>query len=141
MFIDDGFPTRMTFSQSASAALYFAEKSITPPGFEGGGPNDTTTMRNVRYRTRAPKKLITLTDGTMECKYDPKVFQFILDQLQVNQQITVTFPDTTTMVFWGWIDNFKPGAIQEGGMALTTVTVCPSNQNDSQVETAPTLPA
>ena len=140
-FIDDGFPTRMTFSESTSAALYFYEREVTPPGFSAGGENDTTTMRNTAWRTKAPKKLISLTNSSATAKYDPAILDEVTGMIGVNQQITITFPDESTWVFWGWIDEFTPAAITEGAMATANVTVIPSNQNATQEETAPVYTA
>jgi hypothetical protein len=140
-FIDDGHPTTVTFSSSASAALYFYEREVTPPGFSAGGENDTTTMRNSAWRTKAPKQLVTLTPLSATAKYDPAILDEILGMIGVNQQITVTFPDESTWVFWGWVDEFTPNALSEGAMGTANVTVIPSNQNDSQVETAPVYSA
>ena len=140
-FIDDGFPTLVTFSESTSAALYFYEKEVTPPGFSAGGENDTTTMRNTAWRTKAPKSLITLTSFSEVAKYDPIILDEITGMIGVNQQITITFPDSSTWVFWGWVDEFTPNSITEGTMATANLTVVPSNQNGSQVETAPVYTA
>lgn len=140
-FVDDGFPTLVTFSSSTSAALYFYETEVTPPGFSAGGENDTTTMRNTSWRTKAPKKLITLSSFSEVAKYDPAILDEITDMIGVNQQITVTFPDESTWVFWGWVDEFTPNAVTEGTMGTANLTVIPSNQNDSQEETAPVYTA
>lgn len=136
--LDDGFSTIIAL---ASGAIKFWEKQVTPPGMDGGGENDTTTMRNTRYRTRAPKKLVTMTDMTLVAAYDPAVYPQIVTNIQVNQQITVTFSDGSTLVFWGWLDKFVPGEIQEGTQPTATVTIVPSNQDNSSppVEQAPVL--
>lgn len=133
--IDDGFKTLISFALSSS--VKFWEKSITPPGMSGGGPNDTTTMRNTLYRTKAPKKLITLDPATVVVAYDPAVYPQIVSMLNQNQAITITFPDDSTLVFWGWIDSFAPSEASEGEQPTATVTIQPSNQNASGVETAP----
>jgi len=57
--------------------------------------------------------------------------------LSENQLITITWPDTSTLAFWGWLDKFVPANVVEGEQPTATVTIEPSNQNDSQVETAP----
>lgn len=136
-FLDDGFATTVTFSSSTSASLLFQEREVTPPGVSAGGENDTTTMKNTTWRTKAPKQLKTLTTMTEVAKYDPRIYDEIVDMIGVNQQITVTFPDASTLVFWGWVDEFTPNAVSEGTMGTANVTVIASNQNDSQVETAP----
>ena len=53
MRIDDGHSTTISFADFPT--VKFWEKEVTPPGVDGGGPNDTTTMRNVILRTMAPK--------------------------------------------------------------------------------------
>jgi len=138
--IDDGFSTTIAFTNQGSGTgpgITFWEKEITPPGMDAGGATDTTTMRNILYRTKAPKKLITLTAMTLVVSYDPVFYDDILAMLSENQLITITWPDTSTLAFWGWLDKFVPGNVVEGEQPTATVTIEPSNQNDSQVETAP----
>jgi hypothetical protein len=133
--IDDGFATLIEFS--AAPNVKFWEKDVTPPGADGGGANDTTTMRNVAYRTKAPKKLKTLTDMTLKVAYDPACYDDIITMLQDNQAITITFPDDSKLIFWGWIDKFVPDGLTEGTQPTASVTVIPSNQDESENEVAP----
>lgn len=136
--IDDGHATTIAFSTSASGlSLYMWEKEVTPPGMSMGGENDTTTMRNSAWRTKAPKQLRTLTPCTFSVAYDPAVYDEMLDLIGVNQSIEITFPDDSTLTFWGWIDEWTPGNIVEGEQPVADITIIPSNQNASQVETAP----
>ncbi len=138
--IDDGWQTTIAFTTTPSGggpALTFWEKTLTPPGVDGGGANDTTTMRNAIYRTRGPKNLITLTDMNLSVAYDAGVYPDIMDMLNDNQLITITFPDASTLAFWGWLDKFEPDAIAEGEQPVATITIVCSNQNSSGVETAP----
>lgn len=137
--IDDGHSTTITFSSNPSVKLW--EKQVTPAGIEGGGANDITTMRNETWRTRSPKKLKTLTECSFTAAYDPAVYSQILAMINVNQQITVTFPNGKFLKFWGWLDKFTPARAVEGSQPEAECTVIPSNQNASGVETAPTLPA
>lgn len=133
--LDDGFKTTITFAGAPTIKLY--EVGVTPPGVEGGGGNDATTMRNTAWRTKTPKKLKTLTDGSFKAAYDVDVYQEIIARINQNDQITVTFPDTKTLVFWGWLDKFQPTELVEGGRPVADVTIIPSNLNASGVETAP----
>ena len=133
--IDDGFSTTISFSEDSS--VLFWEKEVTPPGMDAGGANDTTTMKNTTYRTFAPKQLITMTEATLVASYDPAVYDDILNMLGVNQLITITFADGSNIAFWGWVDKFIPGAVVEGAQPTASVTIVPSNQNGSLVETAP----
>lgn len=133
--LDDGHSTFLTFAENSSVKFY--EKTVTPPGIKGGGPNDTTTMHNETWRTHAPKKLKTLSEGGASVAYDTAVYTQILAMINVNQLITIHFPDGSTYAFWGWIDEFTPGAIKEGEQPVAEVKMQPSNQNDSDVETNP----
>jgi len=136
--IDDGHSTTIAFSASASGIeLYMSEKEVTPPGMSMGGENDTTTMRNTTWRTKAPKQLKTLTPCTVSVAFDPEIYDEMADLSGTNQLITITFPDDSTLAFWGWIDEFTFGNIVEGEQPTADVTIIPSNQNGSQVETAP----
>lgn len=133
--IDDGFKTLIAFSLASSVLMY--EKSVTPPGIAAGGATDTTTMRNTAWRTRAPKKLKSLENSSIVVAYDPAVYDQIAAMISKNQSITITFPDNSTLVFWGWIDTFTPNEITEGEQATANVTIIPSNMDASKAEVAP----
>lgn len=133
--IDDGLGAAISFSLDASVRLW--EKEITPPGIDGGGPNRISTLRNTTWHTDAPKGLLTMTPITITVAYDPAVYNEILAMALRNQQATVTFPDASTYVIWGWIDKFTPGPMVEGAQPTAQLVFQPSNQNASGVETAP----
>jgi len=133
--IDDGYQTLISFAADATVLLY--EKTVTPPGIDGGGEVDTTTMLNATWRTRNPKALITLSNASMVAAYDPGVYPEIVALVNVNNLITCTFPDDSTLAFWGWLNTFTPNEHAEGAQPTAAVDIIPSNQNDSGVETAP----
>lgn len=137
--IDDGFKTTVDFANIPSPLFW--EKTVTPPGISGGGANDVTTMRSTRWRQMASKKLVTLTAFTIVCAYDPAIYEDIVAQMQINQEVTINFPDGSTVVFWGFIDEFTPGENTEGAQPTATITVIPSNQDDTQAEVAPVYTA
>lgn len=137
--INDGHATLVTFADFPDVS--FKEKTVTPPGIEGGGPNDTSTMHNLIWRTRQPKKLKTLTEGSMTAAYDPVVYDDIVAMINENQLITVTFADGSTVTFWGWLDSFIPGEAEEGSQPTAEVKFVPSNQNDVGDEVAPVYAA
>jgi hypothetical protein len=139
--IDDGHQTLLEFSAATSGVTVFWEKEITPPGVSGNGENDTSTMRNAVYRTKAPKSLKTLTPGSFVVAYDPAILDEMIAMVQVNQQITITYPDLSTWVFWGFIDEFTPNALVEGEQPTANITVIPSNQDAAGDEIAPVYAA
>ncbi len=58
--------------------------------------------------------------------------------INVNQVITVTFPDGDTLQFWGWLQTFTPGEMVEGEQPTAEVTITPGNIDDAQAEVGPT---
>lgn len=137
--LKDGFSTTITFSEAP--AVKMEEKSVTPPGVDGGGENDTSTMRNTAWRTRQPRSLKTATEMSFEAAYDPAVYDDIISMVNVNQQITVNWPDGSTLTFWGWLNTFEPGELVEGEQPTASVTIIPSNQDNSGVEQPPVYAA
>ena len=134
--LDDGFSSTIGFGLNASVHVY--EKSIKPPGIHAGGAVDTTTMRNVAYRTASPKRLKTLAEGTVKVAYATSCLSQLLAMVGKNQLITVTFSDGSTWAFYGWIDEFNPDALVEGQQPEAEIKFIPSNQDASGAEQAPT---
>lgn len=134
--IDDGHPTTISFANFPNVAFW--EKTVTPPGGDGGGPNDTTTMRNLVWRTRAPKLLKTLTACSGTAAYDPVVYDDIPDMINVNQLITVLFPNGDSVAFYGWLNELRFNEIREGEQPTLNFTIEPSNQDASGAEVGPT---
>ena len=135
--LDDGYQTLVSFA--ADSDVLFYEKSVTPPGIDGGGEVDTTVMANTAYRTRMPKALITLSNAAMTVAYNPEAYTEIIALVNVNNLITVTFPDGSTLAFWGWLNSFTPGEHVEGEQPTAEIEIIASNQNASLVETAPVV--
>jgi len=140
-YLQDGHSTTITFADFTS--VKFKETSVTPPGISGGGANEFTNMRNVEWRTKAPKKLKSMEDMQATVQYDPEVYgsgsgiDGITEMINVNQLITVNFSDGSSVAFWGWLDSFTPDAAEEGSPPTASITIICSNINASQVETPP----
>jgi hypothetical protein len=139
--IDDGFSTTVSIYDDKDdvtpEVVKFWEKSVTPPGVQGGGANDTSTMRNTAWRTMAPKKLRTLSEASLNVAYDPELYETILSLLQVVKWIEIDWPDGSHLGFWGWIDSFEPNEVVEGEQPTADITVIPSNQTPAGTEEAP----
>ena len=130
--LGDGYRTSITLSLAPTIALWV--KSVTPPGLEGDEPNDTTTMENDKYRTKSPRALQTMTDMTYTCAWDPIVYSTIDDYINISQTITITFPDRSTVCFYGIVRSFMPGELVEGTQPEATVTITPTNQDPTTCE-------
>lgn len=133
--LDDGFSSIIILQRTPTIKLY--EKDLTPPGVSMGGAIDSTTMRNTAWRTNAPRSLRTLSPVNLTVAYDPAVYDTIIAEVGKNQPIEVQFPDSTTVEFWGWIEEFTPGALTEGEQPTASLVLQPSNRNAAGTEIAP----
>lgn len=138
-FLKDGMNTYISLNGTGSGSIptTLKEISVTPPKLDGTGKIDQSTMRNSRLRTALPKVLLSLDECKITVSYDPSSLNAILSCIQVNQSITIQFPDTHTWTFWGWVDTFALGELKDGDRPTAEITIIPSNLNGSGVETLP----
>lgn len=135
--LKDGYQSLITFEDDPTIEFY--EKSITPPGMDGGEAIDQTTMHNATYRVQRSRSLITLTEMTLTVAYDPAVYDAIEAIINVEQTITVTWGDGSTLAFYGWLRMFDPQEMEEGEQPEAEITVTPSNWDPAaQTEEGPT---
>lgn len=136
--LDDGFSSKITFA--ADPDISFWEKTLQPPGVDGGDAVETTTMHNVTYRTMGPRQLKTLTNSSSVVAYDPAVLTQIIALINVRTTITVTFPDGSTWAYYGFLKSFEPSDLQEGEQPEATVEIVPTNFDPTnKVEAGPAL--
>lgn len=135
--LKDGHSTKITLKRYP--AISFWEKAVTPPGIDGGEAVDQTTMHNNDWRTRLPRELKTLTDITVRAAYDPVVYDQIEEAININDEITVRFPDGTTIAFWGFLRSFQPGDNVEGTQPEATIMITPTNLDDDGAEQGPVV--
>jgi len=137
----DPYPTTIAFELDPN--ISFWEKSVTPPSVDGGDAIDITTMHNTTWRTMHPRTLLSLSEFTLVASYDEAVYTQIIAILNSNGGVTIHFPDSSTLDFWGYLRVFAPGENAEGGDQPTaTITVTPTNwDTTNNVEAAPVLTA
>lgn len=133
--MDDGFSTIITFANIPSVKIY--EKGITPPGISAGGPIETTTMRNVTWRTLSPRVLKSLLAASLTVAFASEAIPQIQAQVGQNQLITITFPDQSEITFWGWIEEFTFNEFVEGEQPTASMNITPGNIDDDKQEVAP----
>lgn len=136
--MDDGHSTLITIGSLTT--ISFWEKTVKPPGVDGGDKIDTTTMHNVTYRTFEPRALITLTECTTSAAWDPNLYNQLVQHVNRNTTITVRFPDGSTCAFYGFVKSAEPGEHSEGEMPMIDVTIEPTNWDPAnRVEAGPVL--
>jgi len=140
--LQDGYQTLIGFSLNDEVKVW--EKSGPSPGIEGGDPIEETTMHNDTWRTFSPRALKTLEPITWTCGYDPDSYtddddNQIAEMINVEQTITIYFPDGSTLAFFGYIQNFQPQDHTEGEQPEAQITIVPTNRDSSRAEQAPVM--
>jgi len=136
--IDNGFSTTMSFA--ANPTIEFYEIEVQPPGWEGGEPIPTSTMRNLTLHTFSPGALITMTPIAISAAYTAGAFHLttgIKPMINVNQLVKVTLPNGATIDFWAFLKNFIPPSHAINTRPMAAMTVQPTNTNTVKVETLP----
>jgi len=135
-YLNNGYQTLISFSSNPT--VHLKEKTVTPPGVDGGDAVDTTTMRNTTWRTRQPRTLKTMTEASFTASYDPVIYNELITMINVLQQITITFPDGSELMFWGWLRVVTPGENTEGEQPTVSATIEIGNEDNTGAETGPT---
>ncbi len=136
--LEDGYQTLVTFS--ANTTISFWEKTVTPPGMDGGDAIEQSTMHNVRWRTFAARSLITLTEGKVKAAYDPNLYNQLLTNLNQPGTFTITFPDGSTLAFFGYLRMAQQAELVEGTQPEIDITIQPTNFDPvGKVEADPVL--
>ncbi len=135
-FLTDGYQSVIHFNiftvNGIADGAFFREKTVKPPDLDGNGMLDTTTMRNVTFRSYQPKKLLGMS-GAMTCavQYDPGIYNALVGIVFLNKVdfIHIRFPDDSQIKFFGWIGKFDPKALKEGEFAEADIEVYVSHQD------------
>lgn len=127
--LDDGYRTLITFAVDPDIKIW--EKTVTPPGFDGGDPINTTTMHNDDLRTFSPRALSTMTGSKMTVAYDPAAYPQIQAIINVATTVTVAFPNGTKLSFYGFLQTFETGDMAEGAQPEATCVIGVTNQDPS----------
>lgn len=134
----NGFGSFITFPTIPQLNIW--EKDTGVPGQDGGEAVETTTHHNVTYRTFAPRSLVTLTPFQVVAAYDPCVYDDLLTLININDNITITFFDSSTLAFWGFLQSVEFAPLVDGEQPELTLTIVPTNWDpDNCVEAGPVL--
>jgi|SRR6185312_2278744 len=147
-YLRDGFASLLCFSANASVHLW--EKTIKPPGIDGGDPTDISTMHNLVWHTMAPRKLKKMDTIECVCAYAPAAYSDMLSLINVHQTVTVFFPEgkhisgtgindgsVSTLAFYAYVQKFEPQELKEGEMPLANVTIVLTNTDPTGAEAGP----
>lgn len=123
--MDDGFKTLITFAADVDVDMW--EKTVQPPGFDGGDAINTSTMHNTALRTFSPASLQTMTPHTFKFALASASMSQIRALINVKTTITVRFPDAAKLSFYGYLQKVEFDEFQEGTQPEGTATIVPTN--------------
>lgn len=139
--LKDGY--RSVIASSLNPTVSFWEKTVKPPGLDGGDAIPQSTMHNATWRTFASRSLKELTPITVVAAYDPNVYSSGQIGSLINDDTgswTVTFRDLSTLDFFGFLQKFEPSELKEGEQPEATITIQPTNWDRTNgVEAAPVM--
>jgi len=123
--LQDGY--RTVIGPSSNPNIGWFEKSVKPPGMDGGDPVDTTTMWNATYMTKAPRSLKDFTNVTCRAAYDPILYTEALALINSTDTFNISFSDGTTIAFYGYLKSFEPQEITEGTQPEADIEIVVTN--------------
>jgi len=138
IMLKNGYRALIGLSRDPDISIW--EKSVGTPAYEGPDLIDITTQWNDLWRTKSPGSLLDTGEFTVTCAYDPACKTQILEILNYNQAITITYPDGSTESFWGVVRSFESGDLVENEFPEGTLTIAPTNYDpDNDVEAGPVI--
>lgn len=132
--LENGHSTKIAFA--ADPDVSFWEKTVKPPGVDGGDAIEVDTMHNTTWRPKAPRTLKTLTDCSGSAAYDPNVITQAILLINVETSITIHFPDGSTLAFFGFLKSLEFNELSEGEFPMLTYTIVPTNADPTTGEEA-----
>lgn len=136
----DGFSTTISFKINPAIQLW--EKTVKPPGWQGGEAIDTTTMLNQVYRTKDAQKLKEMTQVTFTAAYDPNCHNGIKELINNPNSITVIFPNNAKITVYGYLKEAEPSEHTIGEMPLLNCVMIVTNWDPvNWVEAGPVFTA
>lgn len=136
--LDDGF--RITIAFAAFPSIEFYEKDVGLPGFMGGGPIRTTTMRNTLFETKSPRSLIDIPETTTKVSFTSAAFMSTNVRAMINTPtlITYTLPDGHTYAIYGYVDEFNVDPFVIGEQPSANIKIVHTNTHPTtKAEVAP----
>jgi hypothetical protein len=125
--LQDGYQTLIAFKLHPDIA--FHEITVQPPGIEGGDPKESTTMHNLRWKSKSPRRLKDMTNANATVGYDPALYTSILAQINKPDTVTIHFPDVSSLAFYGYLKNFMPSELKDGEKPTAKIEVVVTNMD------------
>ncbi len=128
--------TTVVITPTGGSAFTMEYITITPPGWDGGEAIDTTTLGNVKYRTKMAPTLIDIGAMSFTAEMDPaKIHDAPINLPGV---IVITIPDIGTWTLQGYLKSITGDQMQVGERATCSGEIVITNTgSDGATETGP----
>jgi hypothetical protein len=123
--MDDGHSTLLIID--GYEGICFWEKTVKPPGMDGGDPIDTTTMHNQTWRTAVSRSLITMTPCNLTAAYDPEMWDVIVSRINEELLMAIQFPNCDLLGFYGFMQSVEPQDHSEGAQPECNLVIGVTN--------------
>lgn len=133
----DGHPTLVALARFPDIAFW--ERTVTPPGIDGGDAVDTVTMHNDEWRTKGPRRLKEMTESTFTAAWDPVLYTDLQSVVNELDSVTYHFPEGSAVAVWGWVRVAEPQEMSEGEMPEIEITIEISNEDPDGNEEGPVV--
>ena len=127
--MDDGHSTLLIID--ADPDICFWEKTVKPPGMDGGDPIDTTTMHNLTWRTMVSRSLVTMTPCNLTAAYDPEMWCYVPSLINSEGLMAVLFPNGDLLGFYGFLQSVEPQDHSEGAQPECNIVIGITNNDPS----------
>lgn len=118
---------RCLVTLSLDSDIAFWEKTVKPPGADGGDLIMTSTQHNATYNTFAPQALVTLTPMELTVAWVSASYAQVMAVINLEGSITVTFPSGNSPVnFFGVLNKFEPSALEPTNQPEASITITPT---------------
>lgn len=138
IMLENGFRIKITLASNTT--ISFWEREVKPPGVDGGDAVDTSTQFNAAWKTKSPRTLKDMTNSTFKAGYDPDVYNDIVAQVNVRTTVTKTYPDGSTLAYFGYLKSFEFDELFDGVFPVANGEIVPTNYDPvSHTEQGPVL--
>jgi hypothetical protein len=136
----DGYQSLLVFAVAPTVEIW--EKTIKPPGVDGGDPISITTMLNIAWRTMAARALKTLTNSQFKGAFNPILYSTIISIINDEDSVSLHLPNLASVSFFGYLKSAEFDDLAEGNQPEGTFQVIPTNYDPvNHVEAGPVYTA
>lgn len=131
LMLENGYRVTMGFSLNPSIAFW--EKTVDPPGYDGGDEIEITTQHNNDFETKAPRALLSVTNGKATVAWNPLMYTAAQARSLINKKGAITWwlPDGSSVSMWAYLKSWVPKTMENGKQPEADIEVVVTNKNPS----------